>query len=217
MNTSNTSPIDIPSLILRILSTALFLLVFYGITVGQTTYTFTGEADDRYENPANWIPAYPGTEIPANSIVFIEGIAIAHAEILVSGILHIGAGASLEIESASLSIHSSGKLMNDGDLLAPSIQNAGMINNNLAATLNAGTLISTSGAMINNLMAAQLLVQGNLYNGGLFNNYSFCAVQGNFLNAFSFSEMPNSEMKISGQHIEQLIAHDDDRLTLNAR
>lgn len=206
MNTPTSKSIDFHTIFLKTVSAAFFMLAFYGITRAQMTYTFTGEADERYENPANWIPAYPGTEIEAGSIAFIEGTASASASILVKGTLHIAAGASLNIDSAALSIQSSGKLMNDGEITATSVRNAGMINNNFAATLHAASFTSGAGAMTNNLMSAAIRIDGNLHNGGVFNNYSTCTVGGNFINAFSFNEMRNSEMHIAGQHIEQLFS-----------
>ncbi len=206
MNTSTSKSIDFQTIFLKTVSAALFMLAFYGITKAQTTYTFTGEMDERYENPANWTPTYPGTEIADGSIVFIEGAATANTNLLVKGTLHIAVGASLLIDSADLSIQNSGKLMNDGEITAASVRNAGMINNNFAATLHAASFTGSHGSMTNNLMSAAISIDGNLHNNGVFNNYSTCTVAGNFTNTFSFNEMRNSEMKIAGQHIEQLFS-----------
>lgn len=225
MNDFTTNTIDIHTaprfrfsqFFLKLTSAILFMLAFYGISSAQTTYTFTGEMDSHYENPANWTPAYPGTEISENSLVFIEGMAIATEEIRVSGMLHISLGASLEVAAADLSILSTGKLMNDGELMAATIHNEGMLNNNFAATLKTAALVAYEGAMTNNLMSAEIQVEGDLSNGGVFNNYSNCTVKGDFIQAFSFNELHNSEMTISGRHIEQLTPVADARQLYKVR
>jgi hypothetical protein len=217
MNHSTTSTIHIQNLFLKTLSAALFMLAFYGIAAAQTTYTFTGEMDDQYENPANWTPAYPGTEVAVNDLVFIEGMAVAHGEIIVNGTFHIATGASLEMDSAKLSIRSTGKLMNDGELLADAVFNAGMINNNFAASLNVKEYVVAQGAMTNNLLSAEMVIRGNLNNQGVFNNYSTCTVAGDFVNAFSFNAMHRSELKVEGRHVEQIGTDADVQLTLNGR
>jgi hypothetical protein len=216
MNNSTTT-IDFQNIFLKTVSAVLFMLAFYSITAAQTTYTFTGERDDRYENAENWIPAYPGTEIAANSLVIIEGIAVSAEALTVNGTLHIATGASLEMTSANLSIRATGKLMNDGELFAATVYNAGMVNNNFAATLDAKGYTAAQGSMTNNLLSAEMIIRGDLTNGGVFNNYSTCAVEGDFINAFSFYALRHSEMKVAGRQIEQTGIGTDVQLTLNAR
>lgn len=216
MNNS-TSSINFETIFLKTVSALLFMLAFYSISAAQTTYTFTGEMDDRYENAANWTPAYPGTTVEANSIVLIEGVAVATEALTVNGTLHIVAGGSLEVEFEDLLISKTGKLMNDGEFYAATVHNAGMLNNNFAATIDIEGFVSVAGAMTNNLMAAEMIIRGNLSNGGVFNNYSTCYVEGDFRNAFSFYQQHKATMTVGGQQIELLLPASDSQMSYNAR
>lgn len=208
--------LNLKGFILKGISAVLFMVAFYSITTAQTTFTFTGESDDRYENVENWTPAYPGTTLDENSVVFIEGIAIASTDIQVNGTLHIGVSGSLELETTALTIATTGKLMNDGELFAASLHNAGSLNNNFSATMDLQAFFTEKNSMTNNLMSAEMIVRGSLTNAGVFNNYSICLVEGDIVNSFSFNELRNSEVTVGGEFLEALTPVTEKQLTYRA-
>lgn len=184
-------------IVLRGIAAVLFMIAFYSITTAQT-FTFTGAEDDRYENPANWTPAFPGTEIEAGTEVFIEGYAIATETIKVNGTLHLAVGAALEARENAVIISNSGKLINDGEVFAASLLNSGTVNNNFAAILELDEYVSEAGSTTNNLMAAEILVSGDMINGGILNNYSTIVVENGFENTAAFNQMRSADLQVNG-------------------
>lgn len=197
INIDRAHKVSFLHIIMRGIAAVLFMIAFYSITTAQT-YTFTGAEDDRYENPANWTPAFPGTEIEAGTEVFIEGYAIATETLTINGTLHLAVGAALEARENAVIISNSGKLINDGDVFAASLLNSGTVNNNFAAILELGEYVSEAGSTTNNLMAAEILVSGDMINGGIFNNYSTIVVENGFENTAAFNQMRSADLQVNG-------------------
>lgn len=197
INIDRAHKVSFLHIVMRGIAAVLFMIAFYSITTAQT-YTFTGAEDDRYENPANWTPAFPGTEIEAGTEVFIEGYAIATETLTINGTLHLAVGAALETRENAVIISNSGKLINDGDVFAASLLNSGTVNNNFAAILELDEYVSEAGSTTNNLMAAEILVSGDMINGGIFNNYSTIVVENGFENTAAFNQMRSADLQVNG-------------------
>lgn len=189
--------VSVLDMILKGISAILFMVAFYSISSAQN-YTFTGAEDDRYENPANWTPAYPGTEIAEGAVVFIEGTAFATETLIVNGTLHVAAGSVFEAGENGTLIMRTGKLINDGEFFAASLRNHGTLNNNFAATMQLGHYATYPGATTHNLMNAEMLIDGNLVNGGTFHNYSTCIVESKFDNTSNFYQLSGSVLRVNG-------------------
>lgn len=184
-------------IVLRGIAAIIFMIAFYGITTAQH-YTFNGAEDDRYENPANWTPSFPGMEIAEGTVVFIEGTAIASETLILNGTLHIATGSTLEAGENAMIIMQTGKLINDGELYAASLRNHGILNNNFSATMALGYFASYAGSTASNLMNAEMVVNGSLSNGGTFHNYSTCVVESKFDNTAAFYQLSGSELRVKG-------------------
>ena len=193
----NAHQVSLLHIVLKGIAAVLFMVAFYSITSAQN-YTFTGAEDDRFENPANWTPAYPGAQIAAGAVVFVEGNARLNETLILDGTLHIAVGSMLKAEDKAIIIMRSGKLTNDGELFAASLRNHGTLNNNFSATLALGHYVSYAGSATSNLMNAEMLVNGNLVNGGTFNNYSTCIVESKLENTAAFYQMQGSDLQVNG-------------------
>lgn len=193
----NAHQVSFLHIVLKGIAAVLFMVAFYSITSAQN-YTFTNAEDERFENPANWTPAYPGAQIAAGAVVFVEGNAVVKETLILDGALHIALGSTLEAGTNAVIIMRTGKLANDGELFAASLRNHGTLNNNFSATMQLGHYVSYAGSATSNLMNAEMRIDGNLVNGGIFNNYSTCIVESKLENTADFYQMQGSDLRVNG-------------------
>lgn len=207
-NRQNYSTEQAPRFTAHIFSILLLLIACCSISPAQSSdsvqeYVFSSIADNLFENPANWSPAYPGNVIPRNAVVFIEGTAyLTGYDLHIQGALRIGIGANLQAASNEVVVAAGGRLINDGELMAGNIRNYGTLNNNLSASVDLKNLQTFAGSMTNNLMAAEFLIRGDAVNCGVFNNYSRCTIENEFENKAVFNQLSRSELRVKGSRID---------------
>ena len=185
-----------------VLLVALLALLLYERDPGDESaatqaFFFTPGADNLYENPANWLPAYPGTRIAAGSTVTLQGVAyVPHYDLEVAGTLVIMMDATLYASSQTLRVLPGGAIVNDGELVAQRLENAGKVTNNLAASLSLDAYIAGPGAETENLRGASFAAARLLTNEGTFYNYGRCQVKDTFDNRGTFHKSPGSELVV---------------------
>lgn len=166
------------------------------------TYYFTAKEDNFYENPANWEPSYPGTNIEVDTrIVVQETMYITGFDLKLNGLLDIQMGATVMASNNDLLLSSTGKIDNQGEMIVQNILNEGLIFNQLGAVINAKNLVSRKSGSVHNLKNAQVIVIQNLTNEGHFLNYSYCAA-GELFNHAEFQQVRGSELRIDGENVE---------------
>lgn len=204
----NQAPrITIQNLLSKGIITLFFLVAVIGFSFGQASdtaqeYVFSSTEDNLYENPANWSPAYPGTVIPRNAVVFIEGTAfLTGYDLEIHGTVRVSIGSGLQTSTGKIVVAAGGKLTNDGEIISEKVENYGVVNNNLSAYFNVNGYVSYEASVTNNLMAAEFVIGGNAVNGGTFNNYSVCKVHNEFSNRATFNELSTSELLVKGAKV----------------
>lgn len=191
---------------------ALITLMLYKPKVhapsaNSTEFFFTPTADNLYENPANWRPAYPGAHIEPDQTVTIQGVAyIPHYDLEVAGTLVIMLDATLYAANQAVVVLPGGALINDGELMAQRVENAGRVTNNLTATLDLHEYLARPGAETENLRGAQFSTSLLLTNEGTFHNYGSCRVKDAFDNRGTFHQSPGSELILQDQVAKTLPA-----------
>lgn len=165
-------------------------------------YFFTAFEDNFYENPANWHPEYPGTTIETDTRIVIQDMAyITGFDLHIKGLLEIDMGASLYSDQNNLLFAKEGKLDNNGEIIANSVINNGLIFNQMGAKIHVKSFTSTQNGNVQNLRSGQFIVIDSLTNQGNFLNYSYCAT-GELYNHAQFQQIKGSELHIDGKNIE---------------
>jgi|GEM_PF-3443825 len=179
-----------------LLLTTLVLLATQGFA---TEYFFTGEYDEIYENPANWYPAYPGTELGADDKIFFQADAsFAGYDIVIEGTLEITIGARIFSRENGIIIKHTGIIQNGGELLVHQIENYGKLSNSISARLDVTNYLAHDGAFTHNGASATFICSDRVINEGVFNNYSICDFRGSFNNKSIFNQIRASVLKVAG-------------------
>ncbi|MEM6262128.1 MAG: hypothetical protein AAGI38_06435 [Bacteroidota bacterium] len=168
-----------------------------------TTYYFLGVEDGLYENPANWQPGYPGTFIsPKEKVIIQESVSFTGYDLEVAGKLKIGPGAELFSSRNTLRIASTGYVVNDGELKVHQIENEGKLDNSLAAEIDLYEFRAGPKAITRNAQSARFVTLGNIYNEGVFQNYSYCSIGGELDNRATFSQLSNGQLIVQGKPVQ---------------
>ncbi|MEO0469530.1 MAG: hypothetical protein AAF206_07920, partial [Bacteroidota bacterium] len=161
--------------------------------------------DHFFENPANWSPAYPGNQIaPGDTIVLHELTYVSGFPISISGNLTILPKAQLFSADGAINIHPGGSLDNFGELFVPSVDNAGKLDNHLAALTDIHSYHAQPTAITTNLKNGSFKVNRTMLNQGQFYNFGQCIVGQEMVNDARFYQDPHSELFINGQSIQSV-------------
>ncbi|MEM6261691.1 MAG: hypothetical protein AAGI38_04215 [Bacteroidota bacterium] len=186
-----------------IFSILLATLLIYPSFVSAKDYFFLGTEDQSYENEENWYPEFPGKKIRLGDRVIIQAdMNFERTNLLVEGELNVELGAMLHSGSGSVIIKPFGALSNHGSISVYGVINYGKFENNVAAMVVIERYLAHESATTNNLMSARFITAHHIINKGVFNNYSYCEVGGNFKNTSVFNQINNSELDVSGIMIE---------------
>ncbi|MEM7654567.1 MAG: hypothetical protein AAF399_00450 [Bacteroidota bacterium] len=170
-------------------------------------FYFSPTEDNFFENPANWMPAYPGTHIPPQSRLIVQGVAyLTDYDLTVSGQLQIAMDGQLFSSKGSLILEERAQLANEGELILHRIENRGQLFNRAAASLNVHHYDAMPGAITRNFKGASFVVNQQLRNQGLFDNYGQCSVRLRFENEATFNQLNGSELMIQGEQIQACLA-----------
>ncbi|GAB4408971.1 MAG: hypothetical protein OHK0039_12390 [Bacteroidia bacterium] len=164
-----------------------------------TEFFFSPALDNHFENPDNWIPAYPGVRIGKDTTVIIQGASyITRYDVNIEGTLRIMMDATLYVSDAKMAVAQAGEILNDGELLADSIENRGSVINRLGAKLDVHDYAAFSGSFTDNRQGSVFIVSRNLVNDGSFVNQGLCRVEQSFENTASFRQSPRAEFILQG-------------------
>lgn len=162
-------------------------------------YFFLASEDYYYENPANWFPSYPGTEISEDEeVVIMSDVYINGFDLKVAGKLKVTLGVKISSVKGNLYVQEGGELDNEGEILVNQVKNQGMLINRISATFYVNDYHALTGAITNNSLNAQFITVANLVNEGTFHNYSHCKAGKTFVNRASFYQTKNSQLEIAG-------------------
>ncbi len=166
-------------------------------------YLFSPIEDHLLENPANWYPDFPGLPIARNQHVMIEGEAcFTGFDLQVAGAVHISIGSSIFSPNGKILVLAGGELINNGEIMVASIENQGLIQNNLSATIDIGSFQCLDGGFTHNARSALFTVSNSIVNQGVFNNYSLCTIGKQFINEATFNQMPDAELRVNGTKVD---------------
>ncbi|MBK7338347.1 MAG: T9SS type A sorting domain-containing protein [Saprospirales bacterium] len=165
----------------------IFFCLLAVLTGNAQTFTFTGTGN--WSNTALWSPSYPGSPLPSNDTIIIDGNCTQDIgrSINASAFMYINPGATLNI-SATITLTINGTFTNNGALSI-----AGMLTNNKTATNNGQLTVSLTGRLNAATGDSDLFYNngtitnnGRLDNSGTFtntgpitNNLTFNAAEGN--------------------------------------
>lgn len=180
--------------------TIIFTLVLAALTGKAEDFFFLASEDYLYENPANWHPAYPGTEIQeGDKVVVMSDVFFTGYDIKVEGEFKVMLGARVSSSKGSLRISENGQIDNEGEILVNQVENFGKVVNRISATLNVHDYIAHPGAHTHNSLKATFKTLGSLINNGKFDNYSICAAGQTFENTSVFNQIRDSRLNIEGE------------------
>lgn len=178
----------------------IVLLALVQIATKAEDFYFLASEDYLYENPANWYPSYPGTEVAADDqIVIMSDVYFAGYDLKVAGKLKVMLGAKLSSAEGNIFVLEGGTMDNEGEILVNQVENHGTFTNRISALFHVNDYFAHSGAVTNNSLKAQFTTIGNLINEGRFDNYSQCVAGRNFENRAVFNQIRNSQLEISGE------------------
>jgi len=176
------------------------LLTLVQIAAKAKDYYFLASEDYFYENPANWYPSYPGTEVAADDqVVIMSDVYFTGYDLKVAGKLKVMLGAKMSSAEGNVIIAEGGSMDNEGEILVNQVENRGIFINRISAVFHVNDYFARSGAVTNNSLKAQFTTIGNLINEGRFDNYSQCTAGKNFENHSVFNQIRNSQLEISGE------------------
>lgn len=194
-----------------VLVAAIFGLVQWNLAPnspqnGVKEFYFSPVEDNFYENPSNWLPDYPGTSIPAETKIIIQGLAyITHFDLEINGEVQVAMDGMLFSSDGGVIVNSNGKLFNEGELVLKRIDNMGELNNQMSASINVHEMTIHANASINNLQGASMTVNKRLLNQGSFTNYGHCNVQMDFDNQAEFNQIRGGALLVNGTEVEMEI------------
>ncbi|RMG58546.1 MAG: hypothetical protein D6722_23430 [Bacteroidetes bacterium] len=157
-------------------------------------YYFSPSQDNLFVTPQNWLPSYPGAKVKAGETVTIQGVAyIPHFDLEIEGTLIVLLDATLYVSQQSLRVLKGGRLINHGEIVAQTVDNAGQISNSLTANMDVHTFLARAGAEVENLRGGSFKAHRLILEGGAFQNYGTCEVKDTFDNRGAFQEVSGSE------------------------
>ncbi|MEZ4825239.1 MAG: hypothetical protein R3C61_02940 [Bacteroidia bacterium] len=182
--------------------TLIFLTcLIYTYAIG-TDYFFRATEDHLYENPANWIPAYPGTEIAkGDRVVLLDDVNFVGFDIQVNGKLEIGMGVSVISGENGFVVNENGTIDNWGEILVSHIENYGKVYNCIAARIYLKTFRAFRGAFTYNAHSSLFATISDLENQGRFDNYGECKTGNDFLNHAIFYQVRYANLDVRGNMI----------------
>ena len=164
-------------------------------------YYFQAKVDHLYENPYNWSPAYPGTEIATGDRVFIlEDVLFTDFQLEVSGELMIQLGVRA-FSRQGVQVRTSGRVHNEGEIVVNHIDNYGTFVNRLNAQVHVRDFATHKDGYTHNAAHAHIKARGRLLNLGRFDNYGICETGEFFENRSEFNQLPKSELANRGEYV----------------
>ncbi|MDX2249657.1 MAG: hypothetical protein SF052_22935 [Bacteroidia bacterium] len=172
------------------------ILYTYGF---GTDYFFQAVEDHLYENPANWLPAYPGTKIKVgDQVLLMEDVNFVGFDIEVKGVVEVGLGVTVISGENGFVIAETGTLDNAGEVLVKDIKNYGRVHNRIAARIHLFTFHAFKGAFTHNSKSAYFITLSDLENQGRFDNYGTCKAGNDFRNHAIFHQIKYSNLDVRG-------------------
>lgn len=158
---------------------ALWTLMLLGSCqfLSATSYTFTATHDHYFDNPANWFPHYPGTDIQSTDTLYlIQSAHFKGYDLQIAGHLSIALGVELFSAKDGLVLHAEGSVDNHGQLNLHHLFTQGYVCNRMGANLSTHYVVVSNSGFLHNACCAHLTVYHTLTNAGTFHNYGSCAV-----------------------------------------
>lgn len=179
------------------------LLIVANSTLFATNYYFTANADNSFENPANWTPAYPGNTIKSEDKVFVQADMIIEGfNLTVNGLLDIALG--VNVSSQENTIINNGSIINNGEVrVANVINNAKLDNSSIMWVQN---IANKRMANFNNNMMGTITVTKQATNEGTFINAGVCVFHNNFANEAVVNQLHNAKMEVKGNYTSSVNA-----------
>lgn len=146
----------------KINTTLKNLITLAAIVLVNTAYatTYTAINSGKWSDAATWSNVAPGNVIEANDEVVIKNHITMNADVAVKGTLTIDKGVSVT-SNKTLFIATTGKMVNNGNLVVKRIVNEGTINNN--SMIESMNDVENKGILTNN---ANITAGTNLMNFG---------------------------------------------------
>jgi len=178
----------------------ILLFALVSLSAHAEDYYFLASEDYFYENPANWFPSYPGTEIAAgDQVVIMSDVYFTGYDLKINGKMKVMLGAKMSSAQGNLIIRKGGELDNEGEILVNQVDNSGTFNNRISANFHVNSYYAHSGAQTSNSLNARFITIYKLVNAGRFDNYSQCVAGRHFENRAVFNQIKNSQLEISGE------------------
>jgi len=173
------------------------LLIVANSSLFATNYYFTANADNSFENPANWTPAYPGNTIKTEDKVFVQADMIINGfNVVVNGLLDVALG--VNVSSEENTIINNGSIINNGEIhVASLINNAKLDNSSIIWVQN---IANKRMASVNNNMMGTITVTKLATNEGTFMNAGVCFFYNNFANEAVVNQLHNAKMEVKGNY-----------------
>jgi hypothetical protein len=178
----------------------LLLLLLIPFSLSAKTYFFKGTTDHLFENPANWSPAHPGSNLLEGDKWVIESqMYVSVPDLLISGMLEIKTGAKVVATefSRSISLHLLGSIDNGGELILKDFYQAGSVFNRQGCRMHIRNHLAQPTAFTQNFGTMTSL--DSFENQGRFDNYGLCNAEGDFGNMAVFNQIRDSKLVVAGE------------------
>jgi hypothetical protein len=170
--------------------------------LAEQAYYFSPTEDYFFENPANWRPSYPGTQIPAGARVMIhDRVCFGTYPIRLAGVMELSLEATLYSAQGSLHILPGGKLINHGDLMAARLDNGGQLLNELSGEIFVHEYQNSPESITWNQPGGQITVSRSWVNRGEMQNYGICFARLDFRNEAELVQAPRAEFYVRGERL----------------
>lgn len=177
----------------------LFLLPLQ-LTCLARDYYFQAYEDHLYENPANWMPSYPGTQIQkGDRVILMDDVNFTGFDLTVNGRLEVALGTKVFSSQGNINIGKEGVIENEGELLVHTVRNYGNLFNRISAIVHINAFMAFQGAYTHNSVSASFITIQDLKNHGRFDNYGTCKAGNDFHNSHKFYQINNSNLDVSGE------------------
>ncbi|GAB4402339.1 MAG: hypothetical protein OHK0039_00220 [Bacteroidia bacterium] len=175
-------------------------LLLGGISLSAADFYFLATEDHYFENPANWYPSYPGTQVSAGDrMILFTDTYFQGFDLHIDGTLELKIGAELYSRDGAVVISRTGLLDNDGTVLVHRVDNHGRVRNRISANIHLHEYTAHPGAHTYNACAASFTTSANLINEGQFDNYSHCQTGENLYNRAVFNQNLHSRLDVAGE------------------
>ena len=166
----------------------------------EKEFYFSPVENNFFENPANWLPEYPGTTPDSQSRLIIQGLAyLTDYDLKIKGELVISMDGQIFSSKGGIHIAEGASLVNEGELILHHLINEGKLVNQLASELQLVNFQSSPNSVTQNLRGAHFAVRERLLNQGIFDNYGQCDVQTDFFNEAIFNHLQGGELLVQGK------------------